>query len=149
MQDDTPSYGKPEIETLTMRDNGSVRWTMAENSTPQLSYKLVVTNKDGKVLRSQSATRPDTVFLSLGKLGTDTYKCTLTVTDVFGQSTEKTFLSEPYKALSEKVDPPAADTQTKNPGGKFPVLPVAIGGAAILAIAAVTAVVTVKRKKKH
>ncbi len=150
VQPDSPAYGKPEIAELSVRDNGSVRWKMAENSTPQLSYKLTVTDENGKLLRSRSATRPETVFLSLDKLNTDVYKCTLTVTDVFGQTAEKTFLSEGYKALSEKVDPPATEPAAKNENGKFPVLPVAIGGAvAVLAIAASVAMVVVKRKKKR
>ncbi len=148
VQDDTPTVGKPQIESLNVRDTGAVRWKMAKNSTPQLSYKLVITDKDGKVLKSQTATRPDTVFLALGKLGTDVYKGTLTVTDVFGQTTEKTFLSEGYKALSAEEKPEDTTSATQNDTSLpvFAIVGAAIGTAAVITI---VAVLVLKKKKKH
>ena len=105
VQSEKPIVSEPKIDLFTVHKNGSVYWCMAENSTPQLSYALTIEDANGNVLRRRSATRPDTIRLALGDLETDTYKCTLTVTDVFGKSTEATYCSDAYTALFQEQAP--------------------------------------------
>ena len=145
VQSETPTVGTPEIGSFSVKENGAVRWKMAENSTPQLSYDIVVENKDGKVIGRRKATRPDTVYLNMGKLGTDTYKCKITVTDVFGQTAVAEYASEAYLALFAEQAPDVGGNAVKKTDS-FPVLPVVIGACAgILAVLVVTYVI--KKKK--
>ena len=98
-QDKTPALGTPEIASFTLSGNAKspkASWAMTEKSTPQLSYKVVVTDSSGKELAKKSGTRPEVTSVDLGNLGTDDYKCEITVTDVFGKSTTASYLSENY-----------------------------------------------------
>ena len=156
-QSATPTVGTPEIGNVQVKDRkvdgkiveSRLVWQMAEHSTPQLSYKVTVTDANGKVLKSKSGTRPEVDMLELGDLNTDAYKCEITVTDVFGKTASTTYYSESYPK-NDPVTPPetsdkpqSTDTPAKNP---FPVLPVALTGTAVLAVA-LTVFMIIKRKK--
>ncbi|MBQ8911377.1 MAG: hypothetical protein IJY89_02260, partial [Clostridia bacterium] len=153
---------------LTGSSNVKVNWQMTEKSTPQLSYKVVVTDGEGKELLTKSGSRPEVSDLDLGDLGTDNFKCTVTVTDVFGKTTEKTVLSENYKEgpadPSKESESPSASVSVPEPQESKPAdndpsekndsVPVVIGivCGVIVAVAAavgvIVAVVVTKRKKK-
>lgn len=105
VQADKPSVGTPEIAELKVTDSTNkdgtvsgtkVQWTMAEHSTPQLSYKLVFTDESGKELYSTYSTRPEVTKVDVDAFGTGAYKCTLTVKDVFGQETTSVYESETF-----------------------------------------------------
>ena len=119
---------------------------MAENSTPQLSYALTIEDANGNVLRRRSATRPDTIRLALGDLETDTYKCTLTVTDVFGKSTEATYCSDAYTALFQE-QAPSANTDNTPSASQNTSFWVLTGAAAVVVLTAFVLVAWSSRKK--
>ncbi|MBE6542781.1 MAG: DUF3472 domain-containing protein [Ruminococcaceae bacterium] len=114
VQPDKPTVGTPSIGEFTVKDSVNkdgeikhtkVEWSMADHSTPQLSYNVVFTDIDGKVLASASGTRPEVETVTVDSFGTDAYKCTITVKDVFGQ----TATSEYESATYGKADTTAPD----------------------------------------
>ncbi len=95
-QDKTPTLGTPEIEEL--KGNGNkISWKMTKSSTPQLSYKVVVTDESGKEIAAKSGTRPEVTSVSLDDLSGKEYRCTLTVTDVFGKETTATYETDGFE----------------------------------------------------
>lgn len=99
VQSDKPVVGTPSIETfrvVEMKDSAKLAWAMTSNSTPQLSYKAVITDSEGNEIASKYETRPEVVSVTLKDLGTDSYKCELTVTDVFGNAVTTTYTSKNY-----------------------------------------------------
>ena len=156
-QSEKPTVGTPSIGTFEVKNrtvdgkiaDSRLMWKMSEHSTPQLSYKVTVKDAAGKILTSKSGTRPEVNMLELGNLGTDAYKCDITVTDVFGQTASATYYSENYP----QNDPPATDPgdtakpqSTPKTDKGFPILPVALAGGAVVVIA-LAAIILIKRKK--
>ena len=172
-QDKTPTLGEPAIEEL--KGNGNkISWKMTKSSTPQLSYKVVVTDESGKEIAAKSGTRPEVTSVSLDDLSGKEYKCTLTVTDVFGKETTSTYTTEgfveggnttspskddhsseesaPAPTENEQVSTPASENEKddgKDQSGKIS-LPVVIGivAAVVVVCVAVIAAVVVAKKKK-
>ncbi len=156
VQNDKPTLGTPEIGSAEVktRQNGKdtearLTWKMAEHSTPQLSYNVIITDANGKTIKKAAGTRPEVNMIELSGLKTDAYKCEITVTDVFGQNASATYYSENYP----KKDPSATDPgdtakpqSTQKPDSGFPILPVALTGSAVVVIALV-AIILIKRKK--
>lgn len=106
-QDDKPSYGTPAIEKLTSNYSKTkgltVSWQTAKNSTPMLSYKLDVYNKNGELIASKEQTRPEVRLVSFKDIEEQDVKCVLTVKDLFGQETS------PLVYTSENYDNPNTD----------------------------------------
>lgn len=69
----------------------NIKWTPNETSTPQLSYKITVYDKNGKVVNSVLQTRPDVRSYTINIFTLSDYRVVLTVTDIFGQSTTSTY----------------------------------------------------------
>lgn len=144
----TPEIGRIKVDkrkSLTEEGviNSIIRWEMAEHSTPQLSYSIVVVDKDGNELYKNYQTRPNIQDLSVGNLGTDAYKITLSVTDTFGQTTEKTYESEAYAASEEPTDEPTEPTK----GLSTPAI-IGIAAGAVVLVGAVIGIVAGTNAKK-
>lgn len=120
-QPEKPTFGTPDVGEFTVKDNVMsekttltiVKWAATDNSTPQLSYNIVFTDNAGNEIASKYSTRPEVTLAEFKNLGTDAYRCTLTVTDVFGQQTVKTFESENFG--KEPVEPTEEPTETLTP----------------------------------
>lgn len=168
-QDKTPTVGSPEMKTLNVLEGAGVAtlsWEMTEKSTPQLSYKVVVTDGQGNEIAKKSGTRPEVDTLKIEGLETDNYKCTLTVTDVFGKSVESVYESKNYHledASTPSEEEPTKESLTPSHSSGIPedhedkenkphlgaVIGIACGIGAVLVLAvAGTAVVIVKKRKK-
>ena len=94
-----PTLGEPLISSFDISDPSSITWTVPSNSTPQLAYELVVTDVAGAVLARRSGTRPEVRTASIPDVGTNAYKCTLTVRDVFGKEVTATATTPIYDAV--------------------------------------------------
>lgn len=85
------SIGKPAIGKMVVTENADgesiVSWEMGEHSTPELTTRITVLDENNMLLYSKTQTRPDLSEVNLGDLKSDTYRVTLSVTDVFGQKT--------------------------------------------------------------
>ncbi len=163
-----PTLGDVKIAEFTARDTKSqgtkVNWTLADNSTPQLSYKLIVKNENGDEIAKASGTRPEVNELSIGDLGTDAYKCELTVTDVFGKSVSAEFTSENYGKSDTTPEPtnkpsdtaintqaPATDSETGDenaPEASNAWIIYTVISAVVLAGAGAVLTIVLKKKKK-
>ena len=87
-----PVYGKPIIASLSSRDvegDTVVSWTTGSHSTPQISYRITVTDEAGNELQNIYETRPDLRECNLGDVDPNACNVTLTLTDVFGQSVSR------------------------------------------------------------
>lgn len=171
-QDQTPTLGVPTIKNISAsvnKKNSSltdIHWEMEDNSTPQLSYKLIVTDSKGNQLATKSGTRPEVTTLSLENLGED-YKCELSITDVFGKTANYTYTSENYgkdplpsdpsdpsapSGSSVPAEPSDSSQSDKDHGGigtGTVIIIVAASVAAVVAVIGVSwAVVSAKKKKK-
>ena len=100
-QPSKPTLGSVRIASFDVSDPANIRWTMAQNSTPQLAYELVLTDVAGTELARASGTRPEVRSLSFADVGTNAYKCTLTVRDVFGNTTTAEATTATYDAFME------------------------------------------------
>ena len=116
------TIGTPKISEITVDKQASgvlVDWELDEHSTPQLSYTLKVFDTSGKQLSIRKASRPEVESQSFDTLKSDAVRVELTVTDVFGQSTTKSFETESYKlALEGKT--PAGDGSETPEGSEAP-----------------------------
>ena len=106
-QPDQPTFGKVNIEKLHLGLRASegvwyAKWTMDEQSTPQLSYDLQVTDVNGKTLLSVSETRPEIFYKTFESVKTDAFLCKLTITDPFGNKQYFVNATEAY--LAQKPD---------------------------------------------
>ncbi len=100
-QPSTPTFGEPSIQQIKVyktADGWDIGWTHSDTSTPQLQYELTVTDKQGKVLCTETAVRPESLSAAIGELETDAFKCELTVTDIFGSTTTAYGFSDKYDA---------------------------------------------------
>ena len=171
-QDPTPTVGKPVIEGVTAKDSKSngklvgtkVEWDFAKNSTPQLSYKVVLTDKEGNELASASGTRPEVKSVRFEDLATDAYRCDVTVTDVFGQETTSSYTSEAYNNAEPEPTPaltpgetdqaPDSTTvltdapETEEANNNDSVIIIVVCAAVVLIAAAVVVLILIKKKKK-
>ena len=162
-QSDKPAHGIPAIKSLNGSNTERIQWRLEDNSTPQLSYKLTVTDPDGKVIAETSGTRPEVNRVSVGEIEAEEYKCTLTITDVFGATATKEYTTKGYPAENgdpepvTPVDQPSDGGETgaldpepaKKTVNKKAIIAAAIGGGVLVAVATAAAVtVTVVRKKK-
>ena len=86
-QPSSPTLGNLSVASFDAGDPSNINWTLSRNSTPQLGYELVLTDVAGAELARVSGTRPEVRSLALEDVDTDAYKCTLTLRDVFGQTT--------------------------------------------------------------
>ena len=98
-QPESPTFGEPVVESLNAEALSNISWTLSGAGTPQLSYKIVVTDAFGNELQSLSGTRPEVRGASVSGVETDAYKCELTVTDIFGKETTKTYTTPRYDEL--------------------------------------------------
>jgi hypothetical protein len=169
-QSSKPTVGTPHIENVSLSEQ-SVSWKMTDKSTPQLSYKLTVIDGAGNRIAEKSGTRPEVTQLALEDLGTDNYKCVLTVTDVFGQSVKASCESENYAPVDpdqgqntptpqQPSSPVPSEPEVEEPKeeGLSPIVIIAVvlsifvGVAVVIAVViaavAVAAVILKKRKKK-
>ena len=156
----TPEIGNIKVDrrkSLTEEGaiNSIIRWDMAEHSTPQLIYEIHVEDLEGNSLYQNKQSRPHVQDLSVGNLGTEAYKITLSFPDPFGQSTEKTYESAAYtEAKNASGEETTSETsEGGNTGTSVILSPAVIIGIAcgVVAIAAVIVVVIViiKKKKNH
>ena len=124
---------------------------MDTHSTPQLSYQLKVTDASGKTLLQKSQTRPEVCQADLSELKTDAYHCTLTVSDVFGQTVCAEYST---KACLEQVGSEQGgsvnDTLVKEPNvmGTNDILWIAALAILVICIAGAGTVVLVKVRNK-
>ncbi len=164
-QDAVPTVGVPaikEIKAVNAKDTQTqISWTMEKNSTPQLSYRVVAKDFDGKVLATKSGTRPEINTVVLEDTG-DAYLYELTVTDVFGKSVTRTYESgkvpapsgDPSGSTVLKPSVPSGVTTSPDGGddggnGKNnPVVWIVLGCAVVAVCAGSGAFVAVKKKKK-
>ena len=109
-QPQKPSYGTPAVKELKADALPTISWTVADNSTPQLGYKVVVSDVEGNVLKTLSGTRPEVRKVEVGDVGTDAYKCELTLTDVFGQTVAESYTSPRYDAIKSGEEQPSDGT---------------------------------------
>ena len=113
VQDEKPTVGSPAIKKLSAKYLSDVNWTMTDNSTPQLSYEVVLTDIDGNELGRQYATRPNIKRVKFEGVETDAYKVTLTIKDVFGAETTAEYKSPAYEAAEASGN--LAETISKLP----------------------------------
>lgn len=172
VQEKTPEVGKPSIETFKVIENknsAKITWKMADNSTPQLSYKLVITDGNGKEILSKYQTRPEVVTTDLENISTDNYKCEITVTDVFGQTatasyTSKNYSSEvstPTKQPEDTITSPEQTTKQPQETGiketeineadgiNYTVIIIAASAVGVIAVALVVVFIIIGAKKKN
>ena len=164
-QDAKPTVGTPAINAIAAKNSVSngkilstrINWEMTENSTPQLSYSLKVVDENGNELASASGTRPEVNSVKLDDLKTDSYKCELTVTDVFGQTATATYTSENFGKTSETSEPTGTEAPVTTvspettPAEEDDIVSAVIGAsaAAIVVIVIVVVVFIVIKKKKN
>lgn len=109
-----PTFGSPTLEAVTLTENDgkwTASWSMGKTSTPQGSYKVEVLDEDGKVIYDEEATRPEETSLELDGVSTDSFKCRVTVTDIFGESVVLEQVTENYG----KSEPTPTPTSTPTP----------------------------------
>lgn len=148
VQSEKPVVGSPAIETFRViegKDSAKLAWVMTGNSTPQLSYKAVITDSEGNEIATKYETRPEVASVTLKDLGTDSYKCEITVTDVFGKTASATYTSknyvEPQPELTEEPTPQstvtanADNTVTDNGGDIIIYIIIAVVLVAVIAVA--------------
>ena len=166
VQNDKPEYSLPVVEGVTVNElaNGfDISWKMTKNSTPQLSYNIVVTDDEGNELTSVTSTRPHITNHRIDELETDSYKVAITITDVFGQSVSAEYTSENYGKQDTTPTPDNSSTGTALTGTPEEVIPentagiddngiitVIIVSIAVIIIAGIifTAAMAAKKKKK-
>ncbi len=156
---------KPEIGTAAIGEvklekvDGvwNVNWTMAEGSTPQLSYALSVKDAEGNAVYTKMETRPEIVSAALADVTTDAISATVTVTDIYGGTAKLSVATDEYKALvpEEEPDQPEEDDTTKAPttekkesGMDTGVVIAIVAVVAVVAVAAVFGVALSAKKKK-
>ena len=162
----TPTFNTPKLNSLTI-DGGKATWEVSATDMPQLSYKLDVIDTEGKTLLTKEQTRPEIRSVALDGVTTDAYKCVLTVTDFFGNTTTIEQATEAYKkAVSEPTPTPEdttapvttapADTST-TPATTTPYetkpnntgLIIGVSAAVVVVIGgAVAAAIVIKKKKQ-
>ena len=164
-----PTFGElkfKKVQLLHKDDEWTVKWTMANGSTPQLSYALEVKDGSGKVLYTEEATKPEAFYKTLETIDTDEFVCKVTITDIFGdtkyysQATEKYVekYGEPKNVYplydDQKVGEddgedlvPETDNEKKDFGSLGLIIGISVA-AAVVVIGAVGAVVVIKKKKK-
>ena len=113
-QPDQPTFGTPSLTTLTLEGN-TISWELSKTNTPQLSYKLEITDKDGNTLVTKEESRPQISSVTLEELTTDAYKATLTVTDLFGSTTTLEKTTEAYDKAPATPTPEPTPEDTKAP----------------------------------
>ena len=58
-QPEKPELGKPKIAKLSLDGKKKLTWDFAEQSTPQLAYRVRAVNAKGKVVFEKAGTRPE------------------------------------------------------------------------------------------
>ena len=86
------------IGSIDASDLSNVTWNIPASASPQVSYKLTVTDVDGEVLAVRSGTRPDVRSAEVTGVSTDAYKCELIVTDIFGRRATSSYTTAAYDA---------------------------------------------------
>ena len=102
-QPEKPELGKPKIAKLSLDGKKKLTWDFAEQSTPQLAYRVRAVNAKGKVVFEKAGTRPEVRSFALPAMKSDAFKVTLTIVDVFGKKTEANFETDLYKAATKNV----------------------------------------------
>ena len=159
-QPDEPEFGLPSIEIVNIKNkstytkNKIVAWGLADNSTPQLDYKVQVFDIDGNEIFSKYETRPEVTCCILEGVETDAYKCRITVTDIFGNetvyekgTTDYDKATDPFY-VEEEVLPEAPAKKTLSKGAKTGLIVAGSVAAAALIGAAVAGVIIYNKKRK-
>ena len=161
-QPDQPTFGTPAFKEVRVMENSdgemALRWRMAADSTPQLSYFVDIRDADGNRLYSKQQTRPHINLLELEDLGTDVFTCSVTVTDTFGNTATQKAVSPKYAELypeeeEEPTETPEDETTPTDKGEKSEgdtgmIITIAAVAAVVVIGGVVTAVLVLKKKKK-
>ncbi len=163
-QPSQPTFGNVIFKSVQLiKKDGvwNVKWTMKDGSTPQLVYKLEVTNGEGKVLYTEEATRPEAFRIPLETIDNDEFACKVTVTDIFGNSGSYTQATDTYIEKYGAPENPGyeedettdttieddVDKSNKDSGNLGMIIGIAVA-AVVVVIGVVGAVVVIKKKKK-
>ncbi len=149
--------GEKVIDTRTMEK--ALFWSVDENSAPQYSYEFTAYDTDNKEIYKNSANRPDVTTCSYKDIGTEVFKYTLKLTDLFGNTTTYEGVSREYKKLhgdpyAEKTDTPETTTPAEttptqtDPNNTGVIIAIAAAGAVVVIGGVVAAVVIISKKKK-
>ncbi|MBE6542838.1 MAG: DUF3472 domain-containing protein [Ruminococcaceae bacterium] len=160
-----PEFGVPALEIVNIKNKSAftkdklVAWGLADNSTPQLEYKVQVFDIEGNEIFTKSETRPEVTCCILEGVETDVYRCRITVTDIFGNETvlEKGTKEYEYALCPElaeieaeeeaaKAVAPAKKTLSKE--AKTGLIVAGSVAAAALIGAAVAGIIVYNKKKK-
>ncbi len=86
-----PEIAVPNISSLSAlyKKNGSiaVKWQLDPLSAPQLGYEIKILNSANETVHSQAASIPEADFCEIEQIAPGTYKVSLTITDLYGQTT--------------------------------------------------------------
>ncbi|MBE6639779.1 MAG: DUF3472 domain-containing protein [Ruminococcaceae bacterium] len=152
-QPDQPDFGTVQFEKILLRKRGdewTATWSMADGSTPQLSYSLKIKDDKGNVLVSETAMKPEVFYKVLDTVKTDVFVCEMSITDIFGNTASFAEATEQYKALyGEPVigdDAPAAKNNSFDLGM---IIGIAAAAAVVVIGGAVVVTVVVKKKKTN
>lgn len=114
-----PTLGTPKVDSLSLsKESGEWVASWDVSGTPQLSYKLVVKDAEGKTLIGKTFMTPEAVSHELEGVNTDAFTCSITINDVFGNSVTQTESTEEYKALMPEED----EDKTPEDEGDAPVI---------------------------
>ena len=127
-QPDKPSFGEMAKDTelkIADRDGEKeLQWTYPSTGTPVLSYELDVVDAKGAVLFAKSETRPEVTSCLLEGVDTDAYRCTLNLTDVFGETVSVAYESEEFsKGGNDETPTPATEEPTEQTPAETPSEP--------------------------
>lgn len=167
-QPDQPTFGDLKFKKIQLINKGgqwTAKWTMANGSTPQLTYALEVKDGSGKVLYSEKTTAPEVFYKALEGVQTDEFVCKVTITDIFGdtkwyaQATDKYIekygepenkytLHEDQKVIVDDDEGNLPETDDKKDSGSMGLIIGVSAAAVVVVIGAVGAVLVIKKKKK-